>query len=462
MEAVTMNRIAGRAGITLLLCLLLAAGVIFFVFEFSVNADDWVIFTGSPHVYNGGNIGCGVVTDRDGVLLLDMREGRTYTTNTVLRKATIHWVGDRKGSINAPALSNYAAELAGFDLLSGIYSYGNTGGIAELTLSARVQTVALEAMGEYKGAIGVYNYKTGELLCAVSTPTYDPDNIPDIESDTTGAYEGMYLNRFTQSVYIPGSIFKIVTLAAALEQDPDILDQTFVCTGSYQIGEDEIVCEGAHWEQDLKLAFRNSCNCAFAQIALQLGAETLQRYVSQFLITESISFDGITTTSGNFDISDASSVNIAWSSIGQYTDQINPSRFMTFLGAIAAGGKGPVPHLVRNISVDRIKTYSADIVTEKRIMSAETAEVLREYLQNNVETKYGAENFPGLTVCAKTGTAEVGGDKKPNAMLTGFVADEEYPLAFIVAVEDGGYGSEVCIPILSKVLAACKTVMDSQ
>ena len=79
-------------------------------------------------------------------------------------------------------------------------------------------------------------------------------------------------------------------------------------------------------------------------------------------------------------------------------------------------------------------------------------------MQNNVSVKYGAENFPGLTVGAKTGTAEVSG-QKPNAMFAGFVADEEYPLAFIVAVENGGYGKQVCIPILSKVLVACKDVL---
>ena len=73
--------------------------------------------------------------------------------------------------------------------------------------------------------------------------------------------------------------------------------------------------------------------------------------------------------------------------------------------------------------------------------------------------KYGADNFPGLTVCAKTGTGEVGGEKKPNAMLTGFVTNEDCPLAFVVCVEDGGYGSTVGIPIASKVLSACAQIM---
>ena len=95
-------------------------------------------------------------------------------------------------------------------------------------------------------------------------------------------------------------------------------------------------------------------------------------------------------------------------------------------------------------------------------MSAATAEKLQELMAFNVEDKYGSENFPGLHVCAKTGTAEVGGGKKPNAMLSGFVMVEEYPLAVIVAVEDGGYGREICVPILSQVLASCKAVMDGE
>ena len=76
-------------------------------------------------------------------------------------------------------------------------------------------------------------------------------------------------------------------------------------------------------------------------------------------------------------------------------------------------------------------------------------------MQNNVEVKYGTENFPGLTVCAKSGTGEVGGGKKPNAMFTGFLIDEEYPLAFIVTIEEGGYGTQTCVPVISRILDAC-------
>ena len=80
-------------------------------------------------------------------------------------------------------------------------------------------------------------------------------------------------------------------------------------------------------------------------------------------------------------------------------------------------------------------------------------------MQNNVTVKYGAENFNGLTVGAKTGTGEVDGGNKPNAMLAGFVKDENLPLAFIVCVEDAGYGRAVCVPIASKVLQAAQQVV---
>lgn len=451
-----MNRIAGRAWITILLAALLLAGFVFFLCEYAARAGDWVIFTGSPHVYNGNDMNCGVVTDRSGVLLLNMEGDKVYSSDAQLRRSVIHWLGDRYGSISAPMLSHYASEFVGYDLLNGVYNYGDNGGVAKLTLSAAVQKAALEALGDYKGTVAVYNYKTGELLCGVTTPTYDPDNVPDIDGDTTGAYEGVYLNRFTQSSYIPGSIFKIVTLAAALETLPDIQDQEFACTGSYTIGADKIICDETHWDQDLKKAFRNSCNCAFAQIAQQLGAETLDRYVRKFGITEPVSFDGITTAGGNYEAIGAAEFDMAWSAIGQYNDQVNPCAFLTFVGAIANDGKGVMPYFVNEITVGTKTTYSAKTQHGERIISAATAKILREYMAFNVEDKYGSENFPGLTVCAKTGTAEVGGDKKPNAMLAGFVADEEYPWAFVVCVEDGGYGKTVCIPIASKVIAACK------
>ena len=209
---------------------------------------------------------------------------------------------------------------------------------------------------------------------------------------------------------------------------------------------------------DLKDAFRNSCNCAFAQIALELGADTLQQYVEKFGITDAISFDGITTVEGNFQATGQADLNVGWSGIGQYLDLVNPCAFLTFMGAVANDGQVVMPHLVEKISVGSNVTYKAQTRAGEQILSQETARILQEYLKHNVSGKYGAENFVNLTVGAKTGTGEVDG-QKPNAMLTGFVENEDLPLAFIVCVEDAGYGKTVCIPIASKVLEAAKEVL---
>ena len=450
-----MNRVASRSTIAVLLALVLVAGLCFFVAEYVTMAGEWVMFPGSPHVYSGGNIGCGIVVDRDNQVLLNMEGRRTYAESETLRKATIHWLGDRYGSIYAPALPQYASDLAGYDLLNGVYAYGDATGVAKLTLGAQLQIAAQKALGDRKGTVAVYNYETGQLLCAVTSPNYDPDDVPDLESDESGRYEGMYVNRFVQSTYIPGSIFKIVTLAAALEEYPDARELTFACQGSLELSGGKVTCERSHGQQNLQEAFQNSCNCAFAQLALKLGGEKMEQYVEKFGINAVIRFDGMETVAGNYQAADAADIDIGWSGAGQYNDQINPCAFLTFIGAVANGGRGVTPYLVENVVVGNSRTYTAKTQVREAIVSAKTARTVAEFMRSNVQNKYGDSNFPSLSVCAKTGTAEVGGDKRPNAMLAGFALDKDYPLAFIVCVEDAGYGAEVCLPIASTVMEAC-------
>ena len=456
-----MNRVASRSTIALMLVVVLLGGMCLFLTEYVMKADDWVVFEGSPHVYTGVNIGCGVITDRSGEVLLSATGKRTYSEDSGIRKATIHWLGDRYGYISAPAVTDYAGEMTGFDLLNGLYGYGGTGGSAKMTISAKVQKVALEAMGKKKGTVAVYNYETGEILCAVSTPTYDPDNVPDIDENDE-KYEGIYLNRFTQTTYVPGSVFKIVTTAAALDSLKNAEEIEFSCDGVYEMSGGKVKCTGEHGTIGLKRALQKSCNCYFAQLTEVLGADTLEKYVKKFQITEPVSFDGITTAKGNFSVEDASAQQIAWSGIGQHLDLINPCRYMTFMGVIAGGGEAAEPYIVASAGSGIFGGYRARTESTGRLMDKDTAGALTALLRSNVENQYGDDNFPGLTVCAKTGTAEVGGGKEPNATFAGFCMDEDYPLAFMVAVEDAGSGAKTCIPIISEVLEACKDLLDSE
>ena len=445
-----------------LFLLLLLGGLLFFVWEYVTQAESWVSFSGSPHLYNSSNIGCGTITDRSGNLLLDISQGRTYSDDANTRKSTLHWLGDKKGFISASTVSTYAASMVGYDRINGVYNASDEGGNARLTLSAKVQNAALEAMGNRKGTVGVYNYKTGEILCALTTPTYDPENVPDIANDTTGAYDGVYLNRFLQSAYVPGSIFKIVTLSAALDCVPGIEDMTFPCRSKIEYGTEAVTCEKAHGTQTLKQAFANSCNCAFAQIAEKVGKNNMVKYVKQFQVTQKLSFDGSTTAAGNYDISDTGAVSFAWSCIGQHSDLVNPARYMTFMGAIAGRGVAAEPYLMAKVTNGGDTTYEAKTKKTDRLMSESVADTVAAYMRNNVKTVYGDGNFGGLPVCAKSGTSQLGGDQKSNAMFAGFVDSEQYPLAFIVVVENGGYGSHTCVPVISKVLSVCKTVMDAE
>lgn len=445
-----------------LFLLLLLGGLLFFVWEYVTQAESWVSFSGSPHLYNSSNIGCGTITDRSGNLLLDISQGRTYSDDANTRKSTLHWLGDKKGFISASTVSTYAASMVGYDRINGVYNASDEGGNARLTLSAKVQNAALEAMGNRKGTVGVYNYKTGEILCALTTPTYDPENVPDIANDTTGAYDGVYLNRFLQSAYVPGSIFKIVTLSAALDCVPGIEDMTFPCRGKIEYGTEAVTCEKAHGTQTLKQAFANSCNCAFAQIAEKVGKNNMVKYVKQFQVAQKLSFDGSTTAAGNYDISNTAPVSFAWSCIGQHSDLVNPARYMTFMGAIGGRGTAAEPYLMAKVTSGGDTTYEAKTKKTDRLMSKEVADTVAEYMRNNVKTVYGDGNFGGLPVCAKSGTSQLGGDQKSNAMFAGFVDSEQYPLAFIVVVENGGYGSHTCVPVISKVLSACKSVMDGE
>lgn len=454
-----MNRVMSRARVLMVLVLVLALGVTFFLGEYMLNASKWVHSAGSPHIYNAENIGCGLIADRDGNLLLDLTGSRTYSNALALRKSTLHWLGDRQGNISAPALSHYAKEIAGYDPLSGLYAYGGVGGQVTLTLSAKLQMAALEAMGDYKGTLAIMNYKTGELLCAVTTPTYDPDDVPDIAGDTTGAYEGVYVNRYTQSTYTPGSIFKIVTMIAALECIEDIGTQEFTCTGELKYGVDKVTCEKVHGKQNIRDAFKNSCNCAFAKVSEQIGGKRLERFAKELGVLDSLQFDGIRTATGNIDSADKADVLVAWSAIGQHKDLINPASFLALVSAVANDGLRTEPYLVQQIKTGLSTTYEVEHTSADRIMSSETARTLWELMRNNVENYYGDEHFAGFTVGAKSGTAEVGGDQKPNAMFTGFLMDENYPLAFIVTIENGGYGRLICVPVLEKVLQACRDAL---
>ena len=276
---------------------------------------------------------------------------------------------------------------------------------------------------EGKGTVMIMNYKTGEVLCLTSAPSIDPA-YPAEEPE-----EGAYMNRALSATYTPGSTFKLVTAAAAIENIPDIYNMQFKCEGKYDIAGIEITCDAVHGTQSFPEAMANSCNCAFAQITVMLGQNTMVKYVNDFGFLSPHSIDGLYTSSGNYPQEFVGDPELAWSGIGQSTDQVCPYTMLRYVAAIANGGVLAEPTLLLG--------NDAGTTT---VLDSSTAGKLRELMMNNVATHYeGDVRFPGLKLGAKTGTAETGYGTS-HSWFTGFLADEAHPYAFVAIVEEGGYG----------------------
>ena len=306
--------------------------------------------------------------------------------------------------------------------------------------------------------MGVINYKTGKLVCEVSKPSFDIQNKPteNINNDKTGAYDGVYLNRFFSGVYTPGSTFKVITAASAIDNIADIDSQTFKCKGTYAIDGGSVKCLDTHGTVSFERALNVSCNSAFAQIALQLGKENLQATADSLGFNQSYSVGNIRLAKSSFDVTAASQLDLGWAGVGQYTTLVNPCHMLMITGAIANGGQAVNPYLVEKITTQTGKTaFEAEVTAGQQMFSANTAQKLQEMLRSNVKNYYGDGKFKNLEMCGKTGTAEVSsedGGAKPHAWFIGYSAREDLPFAIVVVVENGGGGSSVAIPVANKTM----------
>lgn len=436
-----MKKVKNRAYSALLLALLIIAGMGLYVYRYASDGEDWAAFTASSQVVtNEGKLISGTVTDRNGTVLARAENSeQSYAADALTRISTLHAVGDFPGNIGTGALSAFSDALSGYNPVTGITGEGGT---VKLSIDSRINAVAYEAMAGRPGAVLVSNYETGEMICMVSTPSYDPTEGFD-EADS--AYSGAYLNRCISAAYTPGSVFKLVTVAAALEQIDDIYERTFWCEGKSYVDGAEINCTGSHGWQTIEQALANSCNCAFAELSLLLGGDTLASYAGTFGFTASHSLSGIDTKKGNFEAWPNGSSGLAWSGIGQATDLVCPYSMLRFTSAIANGGTVIEGSLIYG-ETGKMST----------LLRPDTAEKLAEMMSYNVHTAYGSYLFPGLEICAKSGTAEVG-DGTSHSWFTGFITNEGCPYAFTVMIEGAGSGLRNAGAVANTVLQALLT-----
>lgn len=365
------------------------------------------------------------------------------------------------------------------DLLAGREPTGDT---VVTTIRPEVQQAAIDALGGRAGSIVALDPGTGEVLALWSFPTYDPNELATFNDDEARAvWERLnddparpLENRATRRFYNPGSTFKVVTAAAALErglspdeefEDPvrQELPNTQATIGNFGGG----LCNGGE-PLTLADAIRVSCNTTFAQIAIEIGGVALVDQAEAFGFgtdlggqMPSIVASEVTALAKE----DLDPATAAQSAIGQRDVRVTPLQMASVAGAIGAGGTLYAPHMVRQIE-DFGGSVRRDFPPSnvRQAISPRTAGLLRDMMVDVVENGTGTSaQIPGVEVAGKTGTAERGEGRNPNVWFIGFAPAFNPTVAVAVVVEDGGdVGSEatggaVAAPIGQQVLRAALT-----
>ncbi|MCL2107203.1 MAG: penicillin-binding transpeptidase domain-containing protein [Oscillospiraceae bacterium] len=452
-----MQRITKRAFVLLALIIAFTAGIVILTAQFSLRGAAWASSKYNNHVYTYGAISsAGTIYDRGGVALAETVNGsRKYAGSASLRTATLHAVGDTEGFISSGAHSSFRQVLSGYDRINGMYElikYGK-GGDVTLTIDSALCKTAWSALNGRKGTVGVYNYKTGEVVCMVSSPSYDPLSKPR-NIDSNEKYEAVYLNRLLHGVFTPGSTFKVVTAACALQNIPDIEQRQFKCDGRYATGEGYVTCRAKHGTLNFEKAMNVSCNSVFSQLAVELGEAKLRASAEGLGFNQAIKADGITQAVSKFQKTPMNALELGWTGVGQHTTLANPCQMLELMGAIANEGNGVPAKLVKSLKTPSgiSRPFGPLRQTPAITIDPSIARRLRTLLRSNVTATYDKNGGnSGLQLCGKTGTAEVDG-KQPHAWFVGFSMNSATPYAVVVVGENAGSGQEVAYEIAVKVM----------
>ncbi len=448
-----MRNTTRRTYIIIFLIIAFFIGLGIMLYSFISDGDTWVANRANALIYKGGELTvAGTIYDSDGEVLVSTENGkRKYNSNYYKRLSTLHVVGDSAGYIATGVQTLYRSNLIGYNFVEGIYGTlsRDEGTDIKTTIDADVCAEAYSAMNGNKGTVIVYNYQTGEVICMVSAPTYDPQNKPkDIDTNTSGKYNGIYMNRAISGVFTPGSTFKVVTAICAIENIPDLYTRKFKCTGKKTFGKGDVICNGVHGTLTFERSLNVSCNSVFSELANEVGKDKLTETVRALGFGKNVTISKAKTVRSTFDVSSSTKLDLGWAGIGQYTTLVNPSQMLMFMGAIANGGKAMTPYIVEESSeiVDIKSKVNSNIK-----LSEETAKKTKKLLRSNVKNYYSDNKFPGLEMCGKTGSAEVSNGRS-HAWFVGFSQKKNFPYAIVVCLENGGLGYTHAIPVANRVM----------
>ncbi|MBV7698142.1 penicillin-binding protein 2 [Streptomyces sp. TRM70350] len=338
------------------------------------------------------------------------------------------------------------------DMLTG---KKKAGGNVVTTLNAAAQKAAYEGLAKRgKGAVVALDPQTGAILALASYPSYDPSTIAGYSDDDQKAWNKLQkkanpddpmLNRALRETYPPGSTFKVVTAAAALEHglytDADSptktpLPWTMPGTTTVLKNEGTIPCKNA----TLRVALQWSCNTVFGKVGSDLGNDKMLQTAKQFGFTEE-QFTPVRANASVFS-DDMAPSEVALSSIGQFNTAATPLQMAMVASAVANDGTLMKPYMVDKLQASNVDTIEQTEPEElSKPLSSDNAQILQSMMETVVEKGTGTNaKIPGVTVGGKTGTAQHGVDnsEKPYAWFISYAKldDGSSPVAVAVVVED--------------------------
>ncbi len=405
---------------------------------------------------------------------------RTYPFPDVYSSITGYFTLNQGNTGIEGSLNDYLSGSSNsqfLDQVNAIITGQNPKGAAvELTIDKAVQQAAWDALGDLQGAVIAIDTKTGAILAMVSKPAFDPNGLAGHDTDQViAAYEqllgdpsGPLFNRtIAGALNPPGSTFKLVTAAAALESGQFTAESQFPNPSQLQLPQSDAIitnsgggsCGGGE-TVSLADALRLSCNIPFAELGQALGTREILAQAMEFGFNSSVSVPMESTPSIYPRALDEPQTML--SAFGQSSVRASPLQMAMVSMAIANGGTLMQPNLVESITAPNLtvlQTLQPTVFGQP--ISRDTAATLTQMMVASVSSGAGSNaRIDGVEVAGKTGTAENGEGDPYTLWFTGFAPANDPRVAVAVVVENGGglnqsgTGNEVAAPIAKKVLEA--------
>ncbi|MGI6161189.1 MAG: penicillin-binding transpeptidase domain-containing protein [Christensenellales bacterium] len=449
--------------ITVIFAAMFVSLILYSAYSVSTYGSQWFSSPYNPRLSEQKrNIIAGSVLDRNGIKLAYSNDAgdRLYNDSKGLRLANAHVIGEQYAMVPGGAETIFGNYLYGFNtgvferVYEGIAGGKRRGDDVYLTVDSELSKHIYDAMDGRRGAVVVMNYKTGEIISLVSLPAFDPSTIKPPKEGEQQQDNGELVNRVSQGRYTPGSVFKIITAASALKNIGGIEDRAFTCTGSVDFDGNILTDNNgeSHGNETLLSAFTVSCNSYFGSLGVELGTR-LRSTAEDFGFNKEMVFKDVLMRMSEYEYT-AEKGHLAWSAVGQYKDTVSPLHMCLIAASVANGGDMMEPRLLKKVEGSQgFSTVTPSARVAASPLSKSQADTLKGLMRSVVKSGTGrSAAVDGVTVCGKTGTAEVGGANS-HAWFVGFIEESDHPLAVAVVLENAGSGGRNAAPLAQRALS---------